>query len=82
MTYASLRHRILIAKWDIEKAQRDDNASINLYSYRQEAVNVGGTTPKTRMETGGQVAAAMPLPVPVSEVRILKRATHHESRVV
>jgi len=62
--------------------QRDDNASINLYSYRQEAGNVGGTTPKTRMETGGQVAAAMPLPVPVSEVRILKRATHHESRVV
>lgn len=62
--------------------QRDDNASINLYTYRQEAGNVGGKTPKTRMEIGGQVAAAMPLPVPVSEVRILKRATHHESRVV
>lgn len=61
--------------------QRDDNAAVNLFAYREELGNVG-VTPKTRMETGGQGAAAMPLPVPVSEVRISKRATHRESRVV
>lgn len=56
--------------------QRDDNAAINLYAYREEPGNAGGTTPKTRMETGDQVVAAMPPPVPVSEVRILNLAAH------
>jgi len=53
--------------------QRDDNAARNLYAYPEERGNAGGTTPKTRKEMGDQAVAATPLPVPVDELRILKR---------
>ena len=52
---------------------RDENAARNLYAYREELGNAGGKTPKTRKETGEQEPAAMPIPVPVAELRILKR---------
>lgn len=61
--------------------QRDDNAAVNLYAYREDLGNAG-IKPKTRMETGDQVASEMPLPVPVSEMRILKRASYRKSYVV
>jgi len=62
--------------------QRDENASRNLFAYREGLGNAGGKTPKTRMEIGDQEQAAMPVPVPVSEVRISKRITHHDVYVV
>lgn len=56
--------------------QRDENASRNLFAYREELGNAGGKTPKTRKGTGEQGPAAMPIPVPVAELRILKRVAH------
>ena len=62
--------------------QRDENAARNLFAYSEERRNAGGKTPKTRMEIGDQELAAMPVPVPVSEVRISKRITCHDVCVV
>lgn len=58
--------------------QRDDNASRNLYAYPEERGNVG-VKPETRRETGDQVPVATPVPVPVSELRILKKGSDRSS---
>ena len=58
--------------------QRDDNASRNLFAYREELGNVGFNAGK-RVETGEQAAGFPVQPVPVDEARMLKRCWAEKS---
>ncbi len=61
---------------------RDENASRNLYAYPEERGNAGDILPKTRRERGVQELAAVPSPVPLNELRILKRGSEKRACVM
>ncbi|MDP9009640.1 MAG: transposase [Pseudomonadota bacterium] len=61
---------------------RDENASRNLYAYLEERGNAGDILPKTRRERGVQELAAVPSPVPLNELRILKRGSEKRACVM
>lgn len=54
----------------------------NLYAYPEERGNAGDILSKTRRERGVQELAAVPSPVPLNELRILKRGSENRACVM